>query len=564
MHVDDRLATVLNARVYSTAASRIQYRQLLDLVGTSGTQARSALLDAAMVRLGELASLIPADERARAIAQSGVRLRNPALVALLASDAQPVALAAVQAAQLSDDEWLDLVPALPLAARGLLRLRRTPGSDLDRRLDALGIADRALPSGLSMAEIIASAPPVTAPPAPKSAIPEAEGISAIVRRIEAFRKSREAGATPLAANDSPRLPLGELDPGPRTVTAFAFSTDSTGRIGWADADCAAMTVGLLLPVSSPDDNDDDALASAFRRRQPIRAARLQLEGAPAIAGDWQVDAAPDFDGDGHFTGYIGRFRRPPPPALQPRNPEADRIRQVLHELRTPVNAIQGFAEVIQQQLFGQTPHEYRALAAGIASDAARMLAGFEELDRYARIDSGVLAPEEGSCDLAMVVAGIVHQLEGFTMARSSGFSLAAESGELLIRIDRTEAEHMMWRLLGTLAGAALPGEVLALDLRAQEGAILLTAQLPQGLAAQADLFEASPPQGGQAINAGVFGTGFTLRLAASEARAAGGELCREEGNLALRLPADPALTVNSCLHNPANAVASHSGTSRSG
>ena len=56
---------------------------------------------------------------------------------------------------------------------------------------------------------------------------------------------------------------------------------------------------------------------------------------------------------------------------------------MLHELRTPVNAIQGFAEVIQQQLFGPTPHEYRALAAGIAGDAARILSAFEELDRLA-------------------------------------------------------------------------------------------------------------------------------------------------------------------------------------
>jgi len=562
MHVDDRLATVLNAQTDGAAAVRIQYRQLLDLVGTSAADARSELLDAAIVRLADLARLIPAAERARAITQAGVRLRNPRLVAELACDDPAVALAAVKAARLSDDEWLDLVPALPLAVRGLLRLRRASGTDLDRRLDALGINDRALPPAAAAVAAVAPAPAAAAP-APRlaaavSSVPEAEGISAIVRRIEAFRRSREAGAVPQAANDSPRLPLGEQEPAAQQLAAFAFSTDGTGRIGWADGGASGMAVGLLLPIAAQDGaaDADQELGTAFRRRQPIRAARVRLEGAPAIAGDWQVDAAPDFDGDGHFTGYIGRFRRPAPAPAEPRSAEADRIRQVLHELRTPVNAIQGFAEVIQQQLFGQTPHEYRALAAGIAADAARMLAGFEELDRYARLDSGVLAPEPGECDLAMVVAGTVHQLEAFTAARGSGFALEAASGELNINLAQAEAEQLVWRLLATLAGAALPGEVLALDLRADAGAVRLVAQLPQGLAVLDDPFAASPPQAGQAINAGVFGTGFTLRLAAAEARGAGGSLDRENARLVLVLPGVPGLNVNSCLHTPANTIAS--------
>ena len=36
MHVDDRLATVLGARVDSIVGRRIQYRQLIDIVGTAG------------------------------------------------------------------------------------------------------------------------------------------------------------------------------------------------------------------------------------------------------------------------------------------------------------------------------------------------------------------------------------------------------------------------------------------------------------------------------------------------------------------------------------------------
>src|SRR3546814_16785415 len=62
--------------------------------------------------------------------------------------------------------------------------------------------------------------------------------------------------------------------------------------------------------------------------------------APAIEGQWIVDAQPRFSGaSGHFQGYIGRFRRPAPDVVEltPQAREAERIRQLLHELRTPVN-----------------------------------------------------------------------------------------------------------------------------------------------------------------------------------------------------------------------------------
>lgn len=567
MHVDDRLATVLEARADGDVARRIQYRQLVDLVGTSPAGARGEQIDAALVRLSELARQIPAIDRARAIGESGVRLRNPRLVAELASGEPAVGLAAIRAARLSEHDWIDLIPALPLPARGLLRARRDLGPAVDARLDQLGITDRALPATEATQAPahphVAPAPKPAETVAPATLSPAAapvQGIAAIVRRIEAFRRSREAGAaTPVAANDSPRLPLDEQEPVPGRIAAFSFATDSAGRIGWAEPPVSGMAIGLLLPVDA--EGTTQGLAESFRRRQPVRALRIALEGAPAIAGDWQLDATPDFDSAGHFTGYVGRFRRPGPPRPVARNAEADRIRQVLHELRTPVNAIQGFAEVIQQQLFGATPHEYRALAAGIAADAARMLAGFEELDRYARLDSGALDLEQGTSDLAMTLAGIVHQLEAFTTARSSGFTLEAAPGGANVALAPDDAERLGWRLLATLAGSARPGEVLPLSLApsADGCSLCLTTRLPEALARLDDLFEAAPPQAGQALSAGMFGNGFTLRLAAAEARAAGGGLLREGAAIMLTLPLAEAQDANICLQTFDKTLASEAG-----
>lgn len=527
MQIDDRLATVLRFSADSAAMQRIQYRQLLDLLGTSPSEARSTQLDAGFVRLSELARNIEPQVRAVMLADPGLRLRSPRLVAQLAGAEPAVAAAAMRRAELTTEQWLDLIPALPVAARGFVRLRRGLGPAVEALLEQLGIHDRGLPPAEQ-----AASDAVTI-----EAEPRTEGIGAIVRRIEAFRRSKEASEVAPAAGDSPRLPFREehVLQVPFTVRAFDFATDADGRIVWADPGVAPMVVGYPLAAAAL------VLAEDFRRRQPLVAIGLELVGAPAIAGDWQLDATPWFDPvGGRFLGYRGRMRRLAElaPTAPPPESQSDRIRQMLHELRTPVNAIQGFAEVIQQQLFGPTPHEYRALAASIAGDAAHILAAFEELERLAKLDSGAMQLEEGEADLAEVVGLTVEQLSAYTRQRGSSFVLRTEVEAAPVPLARLELERVTWRLLATLAGASAPGEALRLRLRPRDGMIRLVAQMPAALAAREgeSLFEANAGAIPQAISAGAFGVGFALRLARAEARAAGGALTRKDDKLRLDLP----------------------------
>ncbi|MCB2061829.1 MAG: HAMP domain-containing histidine kinase, partial [Novosphingobium sp.] len=202
------------------------------------------------------------------------------------------------------------------------------------------------------------------------------------------------------------------------------------------------------------------------------------------------------------------------------------------------NAIQGFAEVIQQQLFGPTPHEYRALAASIAADSAHMLAGFEELDRLVKLDAGALELEAGECDLAAIIAMTVGQLEAYTGPRRSGFELDQRDDSLPVAMAGIEAERLVWRLLATLAGATVPGEVLRLRSRQRGDTARMTVRLPSRLADLSDeaLFQALAEGRPKALSAGMFGVGFALRLAAAEAKAAGGSLERKGDRLRLSLP----------------------------
>lgn len=556
MHHDDRLDTVLRHRPAGAAAARIQLRQLLDLLGTLPSEARGDLVDAAYLRLSELTEAIPADELAAMMDDPGLRLRSPRLVARLAQESAPAAAAAIRTARLAPQEWLDLIPALPPRARGFLRQRRDLGDDAERLLAALGIHDRGLPPGP------ASSTTATAPTTSDAVFnpSAAEGIAALVRRIEAFRKTRQPAEPANDRSSAPRLPLDEEPARRRSeAQAFDFACDAAGRITWSDPGVAPMMVGRELltehnPAGVP-------LAHAIRRIQPIRGGRVQLDGAPAIAGDWQVDAAPWFDPvGGRLLGWHGRFRRAPaptPPTIPAAHAEADRIRQLLHELRTPINAIQGYAEAMQQGLFGPILHDYRALSAAIAADAARILAGFEELERLARLDSGALELEPGEADFAGIVRRTAAHLDSHTAGRGAGFDCEIDSGPMRVPLAEPEAERIAWRLLATLAGAAGPGEILRLRLRLRRGMARLTVRLPQVLAVKSDdeLFRAGTGGPGSGLSTGSFGVGFALRLVAAEARAAGGGLERRGDRLRLEIV---GLTRPAAPHSDTDRAQGHS------
>lgn len=574
MLFDDRLATVLRSPVGGEAAARTQYRQLLDLLGSRGASPgdltperyrrlaeQAATLppaereriiegpafsgqDAALLaflgwqRLDFLAARIPEDERSRILREPGQRLRNPQLLAFLADGEARPAAAAVATARLEEAEWLDLIPRLPVMARGFLRHRRDLPPAVRDQLASLGVGDLVLPLPEGWAA------PVEDPPAlGAGGVPEGDGIRALLRRIEAFREGRRPPA------GEARLPLGDMaaDGEAAVPERFDFLAGPDLRITWAEPDLAPLVVGMRLGPHSPGTLAvlDDSAFEALTLRLPLVSAHLTIDAAPAVSGEWRIDAEAVFAPDtGQFAGYRGRLRRPVFAPLaeigtagaDTTDSPGDRMRQALHELRTPVNAIQGFAEIIQQQVFGPAPNAYRALAAAIAVDAAKLLAAFEEIDRLARLETGALAMAEGDGDLREVLAETIRRLDGVLRPRNAGIALAVEGSPFTTAIAREELLVMAWRIFGTLAGSLAPGETIEARLAGDGTHIRLDCRLPDSIAASPDPFTPGRQERQPLITAGMFGSGFSLRLARAEVQSAGGTMEIVEGNLTLTLP----------------------------
>lgn len=559
MRFDDRLATVLRHRAAGPRAARTQFRQLLDLLDAPRESRDSSLLAAGWLRLGALGEAIPSADRAAILRDPSVRIRSPELAIHLAEDEPEVSAAALSRATLSPDDWDALIPRLPIRARGFLRLRRDLPESTVGLLERLGIHDRGLPqpdAAETTASVTEQTEPVSsdAPPAAASDDPEDSEIGALVKRIEAFRVARNAN--PPDHGEAPRLPLGDRaqDAERKPTTSFGFTADTEGRIDWAEPAVAPSVVGMRLADCLPADNP------ALPLRQPLQCQPAFVAGAPVVEGAWQVDATPRFsETSGAFTGYAGRFRRPVEPvdAVEAGdNSEGDRMRQLLHELRTPVNAIQGYAEVIQQQLFGQVPHEYRAIAATVAGDAARIMAGFDEMDRLARLETGAFEIDPGACDLCAVVTRQLALLGPVIEPRMAAIDARLAAPPCPVALSPQAGEALVWRMLATLAGAAGAGERMQLTLDRTSREILLGCEIPASLAGEADIFAATARASSGALSAGAFGAGFALRLVRAEARAVGGSLARVDDVLLLVLP---LLTGIEPVPSPANGTGGNAG-----
>lgn len=593
MIVDDRLDTVLRTQTAGRAGLNTQLRQLVDLLGRIPDAQWGPRAAPALERLDQLHGAL--GDRAAAVLIGLCTLRSPRLVGHLARSGPRTALAAIGQARLSEAGWLALIPTLPIHARGALRHRRDLGPAVTALLDRLGIDDFALPAPQESAAQTDESPAPAAAPAPASATAPApapapapggvlvslpieparrgdsaereangprEGIGAIVRRIEAFRRNR-AGDDPALAGQT-RLPFAEEAGSEPQATRLDLLIDAAGMITAAEGADPAMLVGhhpFVAHTQAATASVDGATLAAFRARRPITAGSLWLDGAARISGTWRIDAVPLFGAEGgHYAGYCARLRRPPADdaAAAEAGREARRgpetLHQLLHELRTPINAIQGFAELIQQQLLGPTPHHYRSLAASIAADAARMLAGFEDVERLIRLETGRidapnpvstspdLAPDDTGAaptDLAAIVTRVVAQLDPLITQREIRLAKVLRAQVLPVAMPEAEAERTVWRLLSTLIGAAAPGERMSLvvdntasDMAKPCSVARLSVTLPAALAQRDDqaLFAPEIARASAAQGAGMLGTGFALRLAVAEIRAAGGRLERPDGN----------------------------------
>ena len=398
---------------------------------------------------------------------------------------------------------------------------------------ALGAVARGLPfvaEAFRHAKLAEIELPVVEPTGPAPA--DRFEISDLVARIEAFNRDRIVDAatpTPAAAE----------------IESFRFETDAQGIIRMVDGVARSALVGVSLAYAAQQGEAhlDGVAAGAFRRRSRFSDARLEVGGLSDAFGSWWLSGVPAFEhASGRFIGFRGTARRPrrdetAAPAKLASSPVADSLRQLVHELRTPTNAIAGFAELIETQLLGPVSPTYRDRATAIRTQAGDLLAAIDDLDTAARIEGHALDLRPTMVPVRALLDRVTKDLQPLATLRGASLSTAMPAGDCDILGDDRAVERLVGRLLAALVSAGRQGEQLGIVVRPVADTITIEFDRPAALAAHATDVLLSIDAEQESDGAPLLGTGFALRLAQNLAVELGGVLTIGAERLTLQLPA---------------------------
>ena len=520
---DSMIATILRQAPADRRASIAAWRQLTDILAQRGNQLDTTDIRRAFHALAVLRRDVPEKVRrdcAVAVARHG---RFAPLVAFFANDVPAVSATMLRRARLAEADWLAMLPTTAATARSILAGRSDLPVSVRRALDSLGAGSVALPQPALAAADVAASDVVDEAPASQ--------ISELVRRIDKYQSSRSKPAPA------------------RPRTSFLFETGPDGVIRWVDGITRGAAIGLSIAESAlgGEPGTDGAAVGAFRQRAEIVNARMILEGSAADAGEWRFSALPWFDpATGQFCGYRGTARRPQHNELPYGRPESsdsgDSIRQLIHELRSPLNAISGFAQIISGQMFGPVSGAYRKMADSIIVDAGAVQDIIDDLEVAAR-STGVVETKASDevADLATVMAQIEGDLAPLLADQRIDLSISRVGGPFLAHADDANSRRMVGRLLTALVDICEAGTTLVGQLVAEAGPddmLQLRIVRPAAIrfASAADLLDPGFSPEGEAPGSAILSLGFSLRLVDSLARGAGGRLDIGHNALTLYLP----------------------------
>ncbi|HVI98744.1 MAG TPA: histidine kinase dimerization/phospho-acceptor domain-containing protein [Sphingomonas sp.] len=565
LRFDDSFETVISADMSTPFGVESVWRQLVDLVGRRRVPAD----DETLARLTTIRDAVPVAVRAASVRVITHGTPPAPLVRFFAADDVSVAAPLLRSARLSDDEWIEILPTLSPAGRSILRHRRDLGAVVARALESFGSVDFVLPAAEEIADDEGAGPapaplelstgssfvslgraamalPVVAEAMRQrgdeeraAPVADADGafqIAELVARIDAYHRRREQ--TRDAGDDGDEQPLS------LPLAAFDFEADEDGVVCWVSGDERAPIIGLsLLHGAIAGSQVDGVAAGAFRRRASFSDARLVIEGSSRAAGAWRISAIPIFEPlTGRFAGYRGTARRPrADETAEPRGGRggmSDSLRQLVHELRTPTNAIAGFAEMIETEMLGPVADPYRARAGSIRQQARDLLTAIEDLDTAARIESKALDLRPATVSLRPLIETVTADLAPLAELRGTMLDIAADLPDLEVAGDALALERLVGRLMAALVAAGARGERIAIDARQEDDQVVVTIDRPQGLAGYSGeaLLSIDAEQEAALDGAPLLGTGFALRLARNLATELGGTLIIGAERLTLRLP----------------------------
>ncbi len=164
--------------------------------------------------------------------------------------------------------------------------------------------------------------------------------------------------------------------------------------------------------------------------------------------------------------------------------KSDFLAQMSHELRSPLNAIMGFSEVIANQTFGPAVMErYSSYAANIHTAGAHLLSLINDILDLAKIESGKMDVKLGKVELAPTLEICIDLSRQLAERRGVALHLRIPDRAVVVQADRRRLQQMVLNLITnavkfTLAGGTV---TVAVERRPDDGTAITVADTGIGM-----------------------------------------------------------------------------------
>ena len=169
--------------------------------------------------------------------------------------------------------------------------------------------------------------------------------------------------------------------------------------------------------------------------------------------------------------------RPPTPGAHLESPAGaiDLLAKVSHEVRTPLNSIIGFAEMMEQEQFGPLGHaKYAGYARDIVESGQYALGIINDLLDLTKIQSGHFELNFTAVDVNDVIRDCVHLIEAQARTDRVVLRLALADGLPPVLADRRSLKQILLNLLSNAVKFTEPsGQVIVSSSRESAGGVLL-------------------------------------------------------------------------------------------
>jgi signal transduction histidine kinase len=328
--------------------------------------------------------------------------------------------------------------------------------------------------------------------------------------------------------------LWETDQQGRLIVASDRFYEAIGR----SRDSVGRTTMRAIAGAGPDMKGWPEFADAIARHGSVSALEVITGGEPP--GYWQLTARPRYGADGEFLGYHGVGRdvsaeRHARDSLIEAKEQAERRNEaktrflavMSHELKTPLNSIIGFSEIMAEAREGPigTP-VYSDYASMIHASSLQLRGIIDDVLELSRIENGTLKIVDRDGDAMELIEVAKNSCAAAAQEKGVKIALGSATGAR-IRGDTTRLQQILIELLSNAIKFSKSGSVVEIAIERGDAENLVFVVRDSGIGiAKEDMARIFEPfvqaDGSMARKFG--GMGLGLAISRKVARLHGGDI----------------------------------------